>query len=143
MEIPGSSAQLLILLLFVVPGSVYQAVRQRLRGPAPDDFSTKLFRAIGISTALMAVYLAVAGRQLLRLVETSSGEAPSWNGLEQHVRLLGWITLLLLLVVPAMLGILDYLRASRSINLRKIAYDPVPRAWDSRSRISSHASCEC
>jgi len=132
MEIPGSSAQLLILLLFVVPGSVYQAVRQRLGGPAPDDlnFSTKLFRAIGISTALMALYLAVAGRQLLRLVETRSGEAPSWNGLKQHVRILGWMALLLLLVVPAMLGILDYLRASRSFNLRKIAYDPVPRAWD-------------
>lgn len=76
MEIPGSSGQLLIALLFVVPGSVYQAVRQRLRGPAPDDlnFSTKLFRAIGVSTALMATYLAVAGNQLLALVEARHGD---------------------------------------------------------------------
>jgi hypothetical protein len=121
-----------VLLLFVVPGSVYQAVRQRLRGPAPDDlnFSTKLFRAIGISTALMGVYLAVAGSQLLRLVETRSGEAPSWDGLQRHARTLGWLIILLGLFVPALLGVLDFLRASRSINLRKIAYDPVPRAWD-------------
>jgi len=116
----------------VVPGSVYQAVRQRLRGPAPDDlnFSTKLFRAIGVSTALMAVYLAVAGGWLFTLVEAGHGDAPSWHGLQQHAVVVGWTALLLLLVVPALLGGLDYLRATRSLSLRGIGYDPVPRAWD-------------
>jgi hypothetical protein len=132
MELPGSAAQLLVLLLFVVPGSVYQAVRQRLRGPAPDDlnFSTKLFRAIGVSTALMAVYLAVAGRQLLGLVTGRHGEPPSWDGVERHARALGWLVLLLLLVIPALLGVLDFVRATGSFNLHKIAHDPVLRAWD-------------
>jgi len=131
-EVPGSGAQLLIALLFVVPGPVYQAVRQRLRGSAPDDlnFSTKLFRAIGVSTALMAGYLAVAGSQLLGLVATRQGGAPSWDGVQRHARTLGWLFLLLVLVIPALLGVLDYLRATRSLNLRRIAYDPVPRAWD-------------
>lgn len=132
MELPGSAAQLLVLLLFVVPGSVYQAVRQRLRGPAPDDlnFSTKLFRAIGVSTALMAVYLAVAGRQVLGLVASTRGGPPSWEGVERHAQALGWLILLLLLVIPVLLGVLDYLRATRSLSLRGIGYDPVPRAWD-------------
>jgi hypothetical protein len=132
MEIPGSAGQLLIAPLFVVPGSVYQAVRQRLRGPAPDDlnFSTKLFRAIGVSTALMAVYLALAGRSLLGLVAARHGGPPSWDGVERHVRTLGWLVLLLLLAIPALLGILDYLRVTRTIDLRKVAYDATPRAWD-------------
>jgi hypothetical protein len=132
MEIPGSAGQLLIALLFIVPGSVYQAVRQRLRGPAPDDlnFSTKLFRAIGVSTALIALYLAVAGNRLLALVVTRRGDAPSWGGVERHARTIGWLVLLLLLVIPALLGVLDYLRAARSLSLRRLGSDPVPRAWD-------------
>lgn len=133
MEIPSSVAQLLIALLFVVPGSVYQAVRQRLRGPAPDDlnFSNKLFRAIGVSTALMAIYLAVAGKQLIGLVAVPHGDAPSWQGAEDHALALGWLVLLLLLVIPALLGVLDYFRASRTFSLRGLAtYSPIPRAWD-------------
>jgi len=133
MEIPGSAAQLLIALLFVVPGSVYQAVRQRLRGPTPDDlnFSNKLFRAIGVSTTLMAIYLAIAGKHLVGLTKVPHSDTSSWQGAESHALALGWLVLLLLLIVPALLGVLDYFRASRTFSLRGLAsYAPIPRAWD-------------
>jgi len=132
MEVPGTAAQLLIALLFVIPGSVYQAVRQRLRGPAPDDlnFSNKLFRAIGVSTALLAVYFACFGGRLLALTAARGSDPPSWRGIERHAVALGWLTLLLVLIVPAILALLDYVRASRTFSLRGIAYAPVPRAWD-------------
>lgn len=67
MGIPGSGGQLLILLLFVLPGSVYQTVRTRLRGPIPSDqdATTKVLRALAVSTGLNALYLAIFGRGLL------------------------------------------------------------------------------
>lgn len=132
MDLPASAAQLVIALLFIVPGSIYQAVRQRLRGPAPDDvnFSNKLFRALGVSTALMAIYVALLGRALLPLVEESSATGPSWRGAVQHASELGWISIALLLVVPALLAFCDYVRVSGSISLKDLTYDPTPRAWD-------------
>ena len=38
-SVPGSGFELVILLLFELPGTVYQFVRSRLRGPRPDDSS--------------------------------------------------------------------------------------------------------
>jgi len=132
MDLPASAAQLVIALLFIVPGSIYQAVRQRLRGPAPDDvnFSNKLCRALGVSTALMAIYVALLGGALLPLVEQSSAAGPSWRGAVKHASELGWISIGLLIVVPALLAFCDYVRVSGSINLRNLTYDPTPRAWD-------------
>jgi len=133
MQIPASAIQMMIALLFVVPGSVYQAVRQRLRGPAPDDlnFSNKLFRAIGVSTLLMAIYFACAGRWILALVGADDRHPPSWLGVERHVVKLGWATFALILGVPALLALLDYLRvAPKKFSLKDIAYEPIPRAWD-------------
>jgi hypothetical protein len=132
MDVPASAAQLLILLLFVLPGSVYQAVRQQLRGPAPDDlnFSTKLFRALGVSTGLIAVYVAVAGPSLVHLTEVKPGRSPSWEGIEAHARLAGCLAIVLLLIVPALLGLINYLRVARTWSLRGLTYEPVPRAWD-------------
>ncbi len=119
MDLPASAAQLVIALLFIVPGSIYQAVRQRLRGPAPDDvnFSNKLFRALGVSTALMAIYVALLGRALLPLVEQSSAGGPSWQGALRHASALGWTSIGLLLVVPALLAFCDYVRVSGSIRM--------------------------
>lgn len=132
MDIPSSASQLFIALLFVIPGSVYQAVRQRLRGPAPDDlsFSNKLFRALGVSAALNAIYFALAGKHLLRLVVARHDKSPSWQGAEQHAVALGWLALLLLFAFPVLLGVGDYMRATRSLDLRGAVYNPIPRAWD-------------
>lgn len=132
MDVPASTAQLIIALLFVVPGSVYQAVRQRLRGPAPDDlnFSNKLFRALGVSAALMAVYTAVLGGRLLRLAEAPGATRPSWQAAADHAGALGWAAVVLLLVVPALLALCDYIRVSGSLNIKNLTYDPTPRAWD-------------
>jgi len=131
-DIPATAVQFFVLMLFVVPGSVYQAVRQRLRGPAPDDlnFSNKLFRALGVSAALMAVYFALAGPSLIRLTVATGQDSPSWRGLEQHATRAGWLAIGLLLVVPALLALVDFFRASRTFSLRNLTYDPTPRAWD-------------
>jgi hypothetical protein len=34
---PATAQQLIVTLLFVLPGFTYQAVRARLKGPAPDE----------------------------------------------------------------------------------------------------------
>src|SRR5438105_9132217 len=132
MDVPATFAQLTIALLFVVPGFVYQAVRQRVRGPSPEDinFSDKLFRALGVGTGLMAIYLAVAGSWILRLTERRHDHVPSWQGAQQHVTALAWLAVLLLLVIPAMLALAGYFWTIKQISLRGITYSPVPRAWD-------------
>jgi hypothetical protein len=70
----GTGGQLLVLLLFVLPGSVFQTVRTRLRGPVPSDqdATTKVLRALAVSTLLNAVYVAVFGKDVLGPVRARS-----------------------------------------------------------------------
>lgn len=132
MDVPGTLLQLLVLLFFIVPGFVYQAVRQRVRGPNQDDinFSNKLFRAFGVGAGLMAVYLAVAGHWLLRLTEIHHQNKPSWEGVEHNLVSLAWLSVLLFLVIPAALPTVGYFWTTRTFSFRSLTYSPVPRAWD-------------
>jgi hypothetical protein len=129
-SIPGTGAQLLIALLFVVPGAVYQAARSRLRGPSPADADAtgRILRAIAVSAALNAVYLTLLGRRVIDLIVAIAGGNPgSWAG---QARQAGLVALLLLFVVPAMLALLDYWRTRWTWLPRPLTYDPTPRAWD-------------
>lgn len=128
--IPNAGTSLLIALVFVVPGSVVQFTRTRLRGPIPDDSSATraVIRVLSASTALTAAYLVVVGPYLGHLVvraghQVRDGQPPT------HVRELGAWGALLLFAVPALVAAGDHLRISRGRGFR-FAYDPTPRALD-------------
>lgn len=128
--IPNTGTSLLIALVFVVPGSVVQFTRTRLRGPIPDDSSATraVIRVLSASTALTAAYLVTVGPYLGHLIlraahQVRDGQPPT------HLRQLGVWAALLLFGVPALVAATDHLRISRGFNLR-FAYDPTPRALD-------------
>ncbi|MFL6108099.1 MAG: DUF6338 family protein [Marmoricola sp.] len=137
MGIPGTGGQLLVLLLFVLPGSVFQTVRTRLRGPIPSDqdATTKILRALAVSTLLNAVYVAVFGDAVLRPVRARSLEA-----LEDavDVRLAGLWAVLLLFIVPALLSCVVFWssrwmwprRVAALVPWTRPAYHPSSRTWD-------------
>jgi hypothetical protein len=137
MGIPGTGGQLLILVLFILPGSVFQASRSRLRGPNPadQDATSRILRALAVSTGLNALYLAILGEKLLGPLQ-----ARSVSALDRVVdaRLAGCWALALLFAVPMLLAGLDYWRtrwewvekARRAMPGLRLAYDPTPRAWD-------------
>jgi hypothetical protein len=120
-SIPANVPQLLILLGFVIPGSVYQAVRSRLLGPMPDeqDVTNKILRAIGFSAALNAFYVVLFGPWLLDLAR----QAPA------NPRMVGFAALGLMIALPALLALVDYQRLRQGWTLRT-SYDPTPSAWD-------------
>lgn len=131
---PGSGFQLVMVLLFILPGSVYQFVRSRLRGPHPDDSSAtnRVLRALAVSAGLVTAYAVVAGPHLLGLVADVQQAAPEQA--RGQVRPLAVWALVLLFVVPAALAVGVYLlsRLPRPAGLRwaRLTYDPTPRAWD-------------
>jgi hypothetical protein len=63
--------QVVLLILFVLPGITYQFVRERARGPVAGEreLGERVLRAITASIALDAVYLMVAAPWLVDLVK--------------------------------------------------------------------------
>jgi hypothetical protein len=140
-SVPGTGAQLLILLLFVIPGSVFQAARSRFRGPSPadQDATNRVLRAIAVSALLNAAYLFLLGPQLGRLFAHMTG-GKGLAGYLASARQAGLVAMLLLFVVPVALAGLDYWRTRWNVDgtraswrhfpQLRLAYDPTPRAWD-------------
>lgn len=133
---PADVQQLLILILFVVPGVVFQATRSRLRGPTPDDLdaSGRVLRALGTSAALAVVYVLIFG-DLLTARATGTrlgfGQSPRDEAL--------W-AVLLIFVIPATLALLQQIGVvvSRGYRGKSIwpnlwRYDVTPTAWDKAS----------
>lgn len=131
MDIPGTAAQLLIALLFVVPGSVYQAARSRLRGPTPDDAmpSARILRALAVSAFLDALYALLFGSTLVSLATQKADQVGGPAGFMADPRKTGAFALLLLFVIPVAVAIAEYWVLSRGWRL-PLTYDPTPRAWD-------------
>jgi len=137
-SVPNNSFQLVMLLAFLMPGSVYQFVRMRLRGPAPDDSSSlnRVLRALTFSAALVTSYALLtaifAGRPVLELVEhLQSGDRQA--ALEAAPPLAA-CALILLFVIPAGLAALVFYvprwRGPKWPSWLRLTYDPTPRAWD-------------
>ncbi|MEV0773597.1 DUF6338 family protein [Nocardia salmonicida] len=73
-------AQFFVLLLLVVPGITFSAVRRRMRGPGADDkdFSARLANAIAVSIALACLYALVLGPWLITLWTKNSQGVPGY-----------------------------------------------------------------
>jgi hypothetical protein len=72
-SIPTSMTQLLVVLVVIVPGFVYQGVRIKLRGQTPGDaeLSTRIMTAIVASTMFGLAYAVAAGPTV---VEAAQGQ---------------------------------------------------------------------
>jgi len=131
--IPSTPTQLLITLVLVLPGFVYQETRIRLRGRAPgeQELTGRLLRAIGLSLLFGLLYVAALGPAWLQNV----GRA-EWA--VEHARALAIWVLVLGLVVPVGVALVPNLLDSWSIRdllarfrlSRWTRYDATPSAWD-------------
>ncbi|MER7014468.1 DUF6338 family protein [Saccharopolyspora sp. NPDC000359] len=125
--VPSTLLQVTLIVLVVLPGVTYQFLRERWRGPIPAerDFGQRVLRAITASLVLDAVYVIVAGPQLLHLVRGTS--RAGWDGLTQNPRLVGLSALLLLVLVPAAAaGIVSWWQRRRL----RATFRSTPTAWD-------------
>lgn len=127
MSVPGTAAQLLVLVVFVLPGIVYQVLRSRLRGPTPHllDGSARLLRAAAMSTFLALVYVSVFGSAVLR-------PAGHWATDPRRAALLA---IVLVFAVPVAIALVEQrlYRAGVFRRLRRYGlatHDPTPAAWD-------------
>ncbi|MFI9383377.1 DUF6338 family protein [Kutzneria sp. NPDC052558] len=125
--VPGTVQQLTILLVLVLPGVFYQAVRERLSGvrAAENEPQNRLVRAIAAGALLDGVYAVVAGPWLVELLGPT---APTpFAGVGQHPRLAGLTGLLLVVVVPSAVAWAEGWWVRRRSQAR---YEPTPTAWD-------------
>lgn len=127
---PSSATQLLILLVFVVPGFVYQAVRISVRGRLPLDIelSTRIVRAIVSSGIFALAYLMVLGDGL---VDAAHGKGFGF----EHPRIGAALALLGGIVIPALLALArvpswEWIDRLRQNLPQATAYDATPTAWD-------------
>lgn len=136
-QAPSTVLQLALLVVVVLPGSVYQFMRERFRGPLPGerDLGERVLRALAASVVLDSLYAVLAGPQLLRLVSGGDG-AGGWQGLLQRPRLAGLVGLLLFFAVPAAAAAGVSWWQRRRLRAR---YGTTPTSWDHMFR--SRGSC--
>src|SRR4051812_24390370 len=97
---PSSFQQLALIITFVLPGVVYQYLREHWRGPVPGNtqIGERVLRAMTASLVLDGLYATIAGPSLVSL--SRSGD--SWfRGLAERSRVAGLWALALLVLVPA------------------------------------------
>jgi hypothetical protein len=125
--VPGTVQQLTILLILVLPGVFYQAVRERLRGPltTEQEPQNRLVRAIAAGALLDALYAVVAGPWLVRLL-AGGGDGPV-TGVLWQPRKAGVAALLLIVAVPSALAWAEAVWRRRHARAQ---YEPTPTAWD-------------
>lgn len=97
----GTATQFVILIVFVIPGVVYQTVRARLAGEAPQnrDTTNKFLRALAASVVLASVYMIILGPMLVAALGGNGHDTRQW--LTNHARRTGLLALTLLFAVPA------------------------------------------
>ncbi|MFE5629740.1 DUF6338 family protein [Streptomyces sp. NPDC056543] len=123
--------QLTILLVLVLPGVFYQAVREHLRGAvaAEQEPQNRIVRAVAAGALFDAVYAAAAGPWLVRLL-TGDGRGPV-AGMLERPREAGLAALLLVVAVPSGIA---WAEAVRDRRRRRARYEPTPTAWDALFR---------
>ncbi|MDT0268241.1 DUF6338 family protein [Streptomyces sp. DSM 44915] len=133
---PSTVVQLALLALAVLPGAVYQFLRERFRGPVPGEreLGERVLRALVASILLDAVYALLAGPALLRLLRGADGRG--WDGVLERPRMAGLWALVLLIAVPALAAGLVSWRERRRWAAR---FQGTPTAWDHMFR--ARGSC--
>jgi hypothetical protein len=130
-ETPSTLQQIILLVLFILPGVSYQFVRERMRGPVPGerDLSERVLRALTASIVLDAVYIIVAGPQLLHMIKPLG--RPWFTTAAAQPRQAAAVSLALFFAIPAAaawaVGMIERRR-------HPSRFDPVPTAWDSAFR---------
>ncbi|MBS2936853.1 hypothetical protein KDN32_03735 [Nocardioides sp. J2M5] len=139
MTIPSSVTQLLVMLVLVIPGFVYQAVRIRIVGrkPGDTDLPTRILRAIVISTMFALIYLAVLGPE----ITTAAQDQAQLAGHPRRFALMSFVAAFVVPTISAIAfnrGEID-LKVNRKLILHPIKtirseewtrYDLRPSAWD-------------
>lgn len=139
MTIPSSATQLLVMLVLVIPGFVYQAVRIRIVGrkPGDTDLATRVLRAIVVSTLFALSYVFVVGPEITTAAQAQAEVA----GHPRRSALLGFLAAF---AIPAFSAILlnrkqINLKFDRTLLLHPIKtiraeewtrYDQSPSSWD-------------
>ncbi|MFF4529448.1 DUF6338 family protein [Streptomyces sp. NPDC001407] len=125
-QAPSTVFQLAVLVLFVLPGAVYQFLRERWRGPVPQErtLSERVLRALVASVVLDTAYAVVVGPELLHLVRFGDGGL-LWA--EERIRLVGLCGLVLFVAVPTAAAAAVSLLQRRRLRAR---YQGTPSAWD-------------
>lgn len=123
--VPSTVEQLTILLLFFLPGIVYQAVLDRLRGPlaAERDSSNRLLRAVAASVVFTSFYAILVGPHLIKL----ASDKFALSRLAPHSREVGIWGLSLLVLLPSLVA---YIEARYDRRNASVAYGTTPTAWD-------------
>jgi Family of unknown function (DUF6338) len=123
--LPSTVQELAILLLFVIPGTVYQGVLDRFRGPvaAEQDSSNRIVRAVAASAVFDSVYAVAIGPHL---VSMTSGKS-ALSGLSSHSRSAGLLGLVLLVLIPSIVALLE---AKYDRRKSQAVYDSTPTSWD-------------
>lgn len=134
MSIPSSITQILVTLVLVVPGFVFQGVRIRLRGRTPGDteLATRILSAIVVSTVFALLYILALGSSVAQ-PDTLQDDALA------HPRAYALLGLAAAVAVPAAAGYLFTRLAStawwaqlrqRLLSEQWTRIDPRPSAWD-------------
>ena len=130
-ETPSTLQQIILLVLFVLPGITYQFVRERMRGPVPGerDLAERVLRALTASIVLDALYLIAIGPWLVHLIKPSG--RPWFAAAAAEPRQAAAVSLALFFAIPATaalaVGMIERLR-------HPSRFDPVPTAWDGAFR---------
>lgn len=141
MNIPASFDQLVLFLLFVLPGITFSTVRIAISGWRGPDYGVgaRILEALFVSAIFNAVYLVLLGETLVKTIQSTT----NLLDLVSTVRIV--IVLVLLVGVPALVAILVAVLAhprpefywgftSRGrryprVDLRN-NYRSTPQAWD-------------
>ncbi|MEV0971369.1 DUF6338 family protein [Microtetraspora glauca] len=126
-QTPAAFVQVVLVACFVLPGVVYQFLRERFRGPLPGhrDLGERVLRAVVATIVLDALYVIIFGPVLAMPLRKRSDE---WlTAFASNPRSFALVGLLLLVGIPAVAALgFSFLESRR----RKSAYLPTPTSWD-------------
>ena len=118
MTLPTTTLGVAVILAMVIPGIVFAAVRTTLKGFQAHDrsVSARIVQAVMVSVLLDSIYLITFGSVLSQIFAAGS------KALLTNAALVGWLTLLLGVTVPALAAYGLYSKApGLAIAQRKMA----------------------